>query len=126
MQKILTTMAISLSALIMTSLGTAVAAPPNDERDHKPMRMQNLSPEEMEARKEKRRLREEEGFKRLKQHKWQQGYVMPQHYRGDRYKVDYEQHQLPKPSRQQQWYKINNDYVLINSEDNSIVKIKSF
>ena len=75
---------------------------------------------------DKRRMREERGFKRLQQHKWQPGYVMPQHYRGNGYKVDYKSHDLPKPSRNQQWYKINNDYILVDTDSNNIVRIQGF
>ena len=73
-----------------------------------------------------RRMREERGVERLKQHRWQAGYVMPQHYRGNGYKVDYKDNQLPRPKRNEQWYKINNDYILVNSEDNSIIQILGF
>ena len=48
---------------------------------------------------------------------------MPQHYRGDGYKVEYREHELPRPERRQQWYKINNDYILVDSENNSIIRI---
>ena len=65
-------------------------------------------------------MREERGFERLKQHRWQPGYVMPQHYRGNGYKVDYKDNNLPKPDRNQQWYKINNDYILVDTDSNSI------
>ena len=72
---------------------------------------------------DKRRMREERGVKRLQQLRWQPGYVMPQHYRGNGYKVEYKEHNLPRPDRKQQWYKINNDYILVNSENNSIIRI---
>ncbi|WP_111895861.1 RcnB family protein [Acinetobacter sp. MB5] len=72
---------------------------------------------------ERRRAREERGFQRLKQLKWQTGYTMPQHYRSDRYKVDYGHYNLPKPARGQQWYKVNNDYLLIN-DDNTIIQVR--
>lgn len=49
-----------------------------------------------ENRMRERRMREERGVERLKQHRWQAGYVMPQHYRGNGYKVDYKQNNLPK------------------------------
>ena len=61
---------------------------------------------------DKRRMREERGVKRLQQLRWQPGYVMPQHYRSNGYKVEYKDHKLPKPDRKQQWYKVNNDYIL--------------
>ncbi|ENV47318.1 MULTISPECIES: RcnB family protein [Acinetobacter] len=71
---------------------------------------------------ERRRQREERGFERLKQLKWQTGYTMPQHYRSDRYKVDYNYYQLPRPKHGQQWYKVNNDYLLID-DDNTIIQV---
>ena len=79
-----------------------------------------------ENRDRERRMRQERGVERLRQHRWQEGYVMPQHYRGNSYKVDYKNNNLPKPGRKEQWYKINNDYILVNSDDNSIVRIMGF
>ena len=79
-----------------------------------------------ENRDRERRMRQERGVERLKQHRWQAGYVMPQHYRGNSYKVDYKDNNLPKPGRNEQWYKINNYYILVNSDDNSIVRIMGF
>lgn len=79
------------------------------------MSMQNLQ--------ERRRVREERGFQRLKQLKWQTGYTIPQHYRSDRYKVDYTDSRLSKPARGQQWYKVNNDYLLID-DDNTIIQVR--
>ena len=79
-----------------------------------------------ENRDRERRMRQERGVERLRLHRWQEGYVMPQHYRGNSYKVDYKNNNLPKPGRNEQWYKINNDYILVNSDDNSIVRIRGF
>ena len=79
-----------------------------------------------ENRMRERRMREERGVERLKQHRWQAGYVMPQHYRGNGYKVDYKYNNLPRPGRNEQWYKINNDFFLVNSDDNSIIRIMGF
>ncbi len=79
-----------------------------------------------EKRMRERRMREERGVERLKQHRWQAGYVMPQHYRGNGYKVDYKYNNLPRPGRNEQWYKINNDFILVNSDDNSIIRIMGF
>lgn len=70
-----------------------------------------------------RKVQEEQGFERLKQLKWQAGYTMPQHYRSDRYKVNYIEYNLPRPERDQQWYRINNDFLLINAS-NTIVNVQ--
>ncbi|WHP04521.1 RcnB family protein [Acinetobacter corruptisaponis] len=97
----------------------------NLERDDDPRGNWQGRPGE-ENRDRERRMRQERGVERLKQHRWQEGYVMPQHYRGNSYKVDYKDNNLPKPGRNEQWYKINNDYILVNSDDNSIVRIMGF
>ena len=97
----------------------------NLDRDDDPRGNWQRRPGE-ENRDRERRMRQERGVERLKQHRWQAGYVMPQHYRGNSYKVDYKNNNLPKPGRNEQWYKINNDYILVNSDDNSIVRIMGF
>lgn len=96
----------------------------DDARGHKHSR--NFERPDNDNRMRERRMREERGVERLKQHRWQAGYVMPQHYRGNSYKIDYKENNLPKPGRDQQWYKVNNDYILVNSNDNSIVRIMGF
>ena len=97
----------------------------NFDRDDDPRGNWQGRPGE-ESRDRERRMRQERGVERLKQHRWQAGYVMPQHYRGNSYKVDYKDNNLPRPGRNEQWYKINNDYILVNSDDNSIVRIMGF
>ena len=131
MKKILTILAISFSALMANSVTTA--APHDNDRDWDQPRHQSHNRgrdfrdnDDDERMQDKRRVREERGVKRLQQHKWQTGYVMPQHYRGNGYKVDYKEHDLPKPSRNQQWYKINNDYILVDTDSNNIVRIQGF
>lgn len=133
MKKILTILAISFSALMANSITTA--APHEKHGNHYgwdqsgQQKFNNKGRnfrEDDDEMQDKRRMREERGFQRLQQHKWQPGYVMPQHYRGNGYKVDYKSHDLPKPSRNQQWYKINNDYILVDTDSNNIVRIQGF
>ncbi|MPW44421.1 RcnB family protein [Acinetobacter guerrae] len=131
MKKILTVLTLSLTALIST---VAVAGPyfDRDNSDDFPQTRKergydhNRDHDDEQLRSEQRRVREERGVQRLKQHRWQAGYVMPQHYRGNGYKVEYRDHNLPKPDRNQQWYKINNDYILVNSSTNDIIRILGF
>lgn len=135
MKKILTILAISFSALMASSVTTAA---PHEKHDKnrgwdQPRHQQSNNGRDFrnhddddDRMQDKRRGREERGVKRLQQHKWQTGYVMPQHYRGNGYKVDYKSHDLPKPSRNQQWYKINNDYILVDTDSNNIVRIQGF
>lgn len=126
MKKILSILAISFSALMASSL--TAAAPHHDDRGYNgPRDMQTKreyrDSENNDKRFEKRRMREERGVQRLQQLKWQEGYVMPQHYRGNSYKVDYKDNNLEKPSRNEQWYKINNSYILVNTDSNTITSI---
>ncbi len=130
MKKILTVVTLSLSTLFAANFATA--APHSNEYQNNDNRergkgRENRAERDFDAEQqnqERRKYREERGVKRLQQHKWQTGYVMPQHYRGNSYKTEYKDHNLPKPSRNQQWYKINNDYILVDSESNSILKIR--
>ena len=132
MKKILTVLAISFCGLM--TVHTSYADPRFDhpraeQRGDEQKRMRGLQREQdddADDLQEKRRMREERGVKRLKQHRWQTGYVMPQHYRGDGYKFDYRDADLPKTARNQQWYKINNDYILVDLGSNNIVKIQTF
>ncbi|NCI79709.1 hypothetical protein XA39_10165 [Acinetobacter tandoii] len=128
MKKTMAILTISFSALMASSLSSA--APHFDNRgDDHPRNNQGKGRDFRdfdqgdERIQDKRRMREERGVKRLQQHQWQTGYVMPQHYRGNGYKVEYKEHNLPKPGRNQQWYKINNDYILIDSGSNGILRI---
>lgn len=132
MKKILTILAISFSALMANSVTTAAPHEKHDnhrgwDQPHQSKNGRDVRDHDDDDRmQDKRRGREERGVKRLQQHKWQTGYVMPQHYRGNGYKVDYKNHDLPKPSRNQQWYKINNDYILVDTDSNNILRIQGF
>lgn len=134
MKKILTVLTLSLSAMFVSTF--APAAP--QSQDYRDQDAQGRGSQDRgrgfenrfngdfrpDQDQDRRKMREERGAKRLQQHKWQPGYVMPQHYRGNAYKADYKDNGLSKPSRNQQWYKINNDYILVDSDNNNIVKIQ--
>lgn len=123
-------MAILLLCITTSALSTGAVAGANNDRDqgNGPQRgkWQSMQNDNAERIQTERREREERGVQRLKQHKWQTGYVMPQHYRGDGYKVEFRDFNLPKPARNQQWYKINNDFILVDADSNSIVRIVNF
>ena len=128
MKKILSILAISFSALMASSMTTAAPHHDDERGFDKPRNEQGRYKREFRAEDnnqwvEKRRIREERGVQRLQQLKWQEGYVMPQHYRGNSYKVDFKDTNLPRPSSNEQWYKINNSYILVNTESNTITRI---
>jgi Ni/Co efflux regulator RcnB len=123
MKKVLVALAMSCSTFMLSNV---VIAAPHFNDDSHPGQGHKKSREYREDRQDQhdhRRMREERGVKRLQQLRWQPGYVMPQHYRGNGYKVKYQEHSLPRPDRKQQWYKVNDDYILVNSENNSIIRI---
>ena len=126
MKKVLVALAISCSTFMLSHV--AIASPhfnaelQMDSRHGHGKKGREFR-ENDQGQHDKRRMREERGVKRLQQLRWQPGYVMPQHYRGNGYKVKYQEHSLPRPDRKQQWYKVNDDYILVNSENNSIIRI---
>lgn len=121
MKKALMMLVMSLSVLILTNVATAAPHFDNEQRNDRKSR--EFRDNNDDAVNDKRRMREERGVKRLQQIKWQPGYVMPQHYRGSGYKVEFKEHNLPRPDRKQQWYKVNNDFILVDSDSNSILRI---
>ena len=133
MKKILTSLVVSLATLTSTvtiaapnfDRGSDMGGPPRD-RGQGFDRSNRFDRDQDDSIRSERCFRQEQGVQRLKQHRWQTGYIMPQHYRGDAYKADYREFNLPRPSRGQQWYKINNDFILVNSDSNDIVRIMNF
>jgi Ni/Co efflux regulator RcnB len=119
MKKVLVALTMSCSALMLTNVAMAAPHFKNEQHD---LRGHGRDFRDDQQQYDKRRMREERGVQRLQQLRWQPGYVMPQHYRGNGYKVEYKEHRLPKPDRKQQWYKINDDYILVDSENNSIIQ----
>lgn len=58
------------------------------------------------------------------QQSWKTGNAFPSQYRSAGYKIDYKQHKnLNKPTKHQQWYKVNGQYVLMNTTNHKIVKV---
>lgn len=57
-------------------------------------------------------------------HDWRVGQKVPSQYYAQSYKVDHKKFKkLSKPGRNQQWIKVNSDYVLTNVMSHSIIKI---
>lgn len=55
---------------------------------------------------------------------WKVGHQFPQSYRTKTYQVyDYGNYHLSRPAKNQQWYRINGDYVLVNVISHSILQI---
>ncbi|MDY6459624.1 RcnB family protein [Acinetobacter faecalis] len=123
MKKVLTTIALSLSALIATS---AMAAPHHDARFNHPSHApahwnsNDKHPSKQHWNNDKRY----NSYKVNPSRDWRVGQPLPRQYDSSRYKVDYrEAKNLKKPSRNQAWYKVNGDYVLVNTKTDKILRI---
>lgn len=122
MKKLLTTLALSLSALIATS---AMAAPDhryddrqgyNHAHSHQDKRWDNNNRYD-QNRYDNKRVNPSRD--------WRTGQTLPRQYSNSRFEVsDREARRLPKVSRNQQWYKVNGDYVLVNERNNRIIRIQ--
>ena len=57
-------------------------------------------------------------------HDWQQGHKVPAQYHGNSFKVDASKYKkLSKPAKNQQWIKVNGDYVLMNTATYKVIKV---
>ena len=55
---------------------------------------------------------------------WKPGNPVPTQYRGQGYKVDHKKFKkLSKPGKNQQWIKVNGDYILMNVVNDKVIKI---
>jgi Ni/Co efflux regulator RcnB len=57
-------------------------------------------------------------------HDWRVGQKVPAQYHSQSYKIDHKKFKkLSKPGKNQQWIKVNGDYVLTNVMSHNIIKI---
>lgn len=124
MKKVLTAIAISMSALMATS---AMAAP-HDYRDarYQDNRYQNNQHwnNNQKDNRNDRYDRRDNGRSVNPSRDWRRGTALPREYNSSRYIVSYKQHRkLTKPGRSQDWYKINGDYVLVDHRNGRILQI---
>src|SRR5690606_39232216 len=120
MKKVLTTIALSLSALFATS---AMAAPQHDSRyDHNPHKpAPHWNAKDSKKWNDDRRHNNPKGKPRRD---WRVGTTLPPQNGKHPFGVRERQARpLPNTGRFQQWYKVNNDYVLVNDRTNKIVRI---
>ena len=116
MKKVLTTIALSLSALMATS---AMAAP--DHRYDDRQRYNHASSHQDNRWDNNKRY----DNKRVNPSRdWRAGQNFPRVFSSSSYKVsDRDARRLPNTNRYQQWYKVNGDYVLVNERTDRIVRI---
>lgn len=123
----------TLMKAIVLSISTAlVAAPamaaPQNNQNHQPQIEHNQkAPAQHQVQKDKMpaKPQAQQHKKSVKPaHDWRAGQKVPSQYRGNSYKVDHSKYKkLSKPGKNQQWIKVNGDYVLTNLISHSIIKI---
>ena len=115
MKKVLTTIALSLSALMATS---AMAAPDHRYDDH---HRYNNAPSHQDKHWDNNRY---DNKKVNPSRDWRVGQSFPRVFSSSSYRLsDRDARRLPDTGRYQQWYKINGDYVLVNERTDRIVRI---
>lgn len=122
MKKLFTAIAISMSAL----MATATMAAPHYDQDHryqsKPAPHWN---NKQQVHKNDRFDRNHRQYSSVNpSREWRTGQTLPRQFSSSRFEADRNQiKRLPKAGRNQQWYKINGDYVLVNERNDRIVRI---
>lgn len=115
MKKMITTIALSLSALMATS---AMAASDHRYDDQQRYNHTQDSRWDNNNRYDNKRVNPSRD--------WHVGQTLPRQYSNSRFQVsDREARRLAKTGRYQQWYKINSDYVLVNERNNRILRIQN-
>ena len=122
MKKIITTIALSLSALMATS---AMAA--SDHRYDDQQRYHNHTQDNRWNNNNNHYDHDRYDNKRVNPSRdWRVGQTLPRQYSSSRFQVsDREARRLAKIGRYQQWYKVNGDYVLVNERNNRILRIQN-
>ncbi len=129
MKKVFTAIAISMSAL----MATAAMAAPHQYQDHRDNRYQQTKPApHWNNKQQDQRFDRHDRFDRNDRNRasvnpsreWRTGQTLPRQYSTSRFEADRDQlKRLPKAGRNQQWYKVGGDYVLVNERNDRIVKI---
>lgn len=129
MKKLFTAIAISMSALMAT---TAMAAPQHSQ-DHRDSRYQSSKAaphwnnKHQDARFDRHDRFERNDRSRTSinpSREWRTGQTLPRQYSTARFEANRDQvKRLPKAGRNQQWYNIGGDYVLVNERNDRILKI---
>ena len=120
MKKILTTIALSLSALMATSAMAASDHRYDDQQryNHTQDSRWNNNNRYDHNRYDNNRVNPSRD--------WRVGQTLPRQYNSSRFQVsDREAHRLAQTGRYQQWYKVNGDYVLVNERNNRMLRIQN-
>lgn len=120
----------TLVKAIVLSLSTALVAAPvmAAPQDHHPQQHNQQHSQQSTQNHHKAPVQQHHNAVHKKavnpSHDWRVGQKVPGQYYAQSYKVDHKKFKkLSKPGRNQQWIKVNGDYVLTNVMSHSIIKI---
>ncbi|NHB59122.1 RcnB family protein [Acinetobacter shaoyimingii] len=118
MKKLLSAIAVSMGALMATS---AMAAPYN-HHDNRYQEQRHHQAKHWNNGKNDNRYNR---YKTVNPSRdWRRGQVLPREYNSPRYMVNHKNYRhLTKPGRNQNWYKINGDFVLVDHRNGRIMSI---
>ena len=132
MKKVLTTIALSLGALMATSAAMAApgyehrfdprkAPPPPAHVVKQGAHFKHASKSQDDRRFNDNRFNDKRHFN---QNHFRVGQTLPRAYDSKRFEVNSRDARgLAKAGKNQQWYKVNGDYVLVNERNNRIVRV---
>ncbi|TCB52319.1 hypothetical protein E0H80_00085 [Acinetobacter sp. ANC 4779] len=113
MNTLIKAIVLSVSASVMAA--SAFAAPQDNHNQPKQVNQHKKQPVVQKAQAQKHIVKPSSD--------WKAGQFIPSQYRKG-YSLDHNKYiKLTKPAKNQQWVKVNNDYVLINTVNHQIVKI---
>jgi len=100
-------------------IATSAMATPQDHQPHKPYAQQHPKALQHHAPQHK------QAYKKVDPSRdWRVGQKVPSQYQSRMYEVEHSKYiRLNKPGRNQQWIKVNGDYVLMNVVNDKVIKI---
>ena len=117
MKRTIQTLVVSISAVLISNLAMAA---PHDPAPHHSTAVQHHGVKQQQAVKPipKKTVQP--------RHDWKAGHRIPAQYQAKNYQVNYKHSaKLSKPGKNQQWVKVNGDYVLINTQNYKVIKVVS-
>jgi Ni/Co efflux regulator RcnB len=116
----------TLSKAIILSLSSALVAAPVMATPQEHHSQQHGQQQHTAQHQTKDSIKAPQHIKKTERpsHDWQQGHKVPAQYHGNSFKVDASKYKkLSKPTKNQQWIKVNGDYVLMNTATYKVIKV---
>lgn len=120
MNKLLSAIALSVSTMMLASTAMATPHAPQAPQTAVQQKHQNTAHKDKTPQKTPAPAQS----KKVQKAVVKVGQKYPTEYRQSSHKVDFKQHKkLSKPAKNQQWYQVNQEFVLVNTTNQHVVKI---